>query len=96
LRFFFLYHSITSKEILMIELKDGHPIAKAIRMATWVNNRIVEQLVVISCPYCGEAHYHGIPEGFRVPHCATEGGTGPDYWLRDIFPGRVLVSEEEF
>lgn len=24
-----------------------------------------------SCPFCGCSHAHGMPDGFRVPHCVT-------------------------
>lgn len=23
------------------------------------------------CPFCGCSHSHGVPDGFRVPHCVT-------------------------
>lgn len=24
-----------------------------------------------ACPFCGCSHAHGVPDGFRVPHCVT-------------------------
>lgn len=41
-----------------------------------------ERQVVIICPYCGNAHYHGLGDGYRCPHCLT-GKTGSKYIKQD-------------
>lgn len=27
------------------------------------------------CPFCGKRHVHGIPDGWRVPHCLNYEGS---------------------
>ena len=69
------------------------PVADAVRVL--IPNKAWDHLVILSCPYCGEHHYHGTPEGHRVSHCGIPDKDDEGYFLHDIFPGRVFSSVEE-
>lgn len=43
-------------------------------------------VVWIRCPLCHKVHYHGLPLGLRVPHCA-------DFDLRRKYSYRLVVTE---
>jgi hypothetical protein len=56
--------------------------------------RVNSSQVAISCPYCGEAHLHGVVAlGHRLPHCTSGPGleVGAGYHLREVTARSFII-----